>query len=739
MSGNDSKIPYKNDDGSGAIGFSIKDINDLQQVFSDLGSTVNSIQKAVKNQVNTVSNDIDSMVDTVASGIGGALGAIRQQINDVMGAIRRGVDSTVTAMNTNLSGIVKTITSYISDSINQAHQIFENVIASVKSFIDPLIEETKATFSALTMFIVQWVGGLVFDVEQHFKDIAADVGLALKPIIDAAKSVVADLGDAVKALIDKAIGHAGDAISSLLELISDLPKNIEELKLALEKSAKENIGKPIEELGKGIASAIGSALHISSIEEIDGAKAFIDQLINPASGSVRNMDRFYDALHKGQSKNGLTWLAFEFLSVPLLAWSVLSGVSSAQSQVYLREYATNNRYNQLQVADIVDAHRKDYVSDADYAHRMAEHGFSDTDMHIYEKLGRQRLAIGDAVTMWLRDLMTDDQIAENLRALGYDDDDINRVMEAAFYIPPAQDLITMAVRDVFNPETTARYGQFENYPEAFSKHAAMQGISDEWAKRYWAAHWTLPSPQMGFEMYQRGIIDRDDLVMLLKSLDIMPFWRDRLINLSFSPLTRVDVRRMFDMGVLNKEQVIKAYKDLGYDDHNARMLADFTESLSKGGSGEDEAELKGLTKSNVISLYKDAILSRDEALKMLIQVGVGKDAADLFLLNADFSLDAETRKLQLSIVEQEFKAGTITLNGVRERLNGLGFETGEVDRAILKMENASRLKTKIPDEQTLASMFGKGIITAELYGNSLNALGYSDAWAERLIKLNKKV
>ncbi|GAH93918.1 unnamed protein product, partial [marine sediment metagenome] len=41
-------------------------------------------------------------------------------------------------------------------------------------------------------------------------------------------------------------------------------------------------------------------------------------------------------------------------------------------------------------------------------------------------------------------------------------------------------------------------------------------------------HWSLPSPSQGFEMLHRGVIDEAELNMLLRALDIMPFWREKL-------------------------------------------------------------------------------------------------------------------------------------------------------------------------------------------------------------------
>jgi len=140
----------------------------------------------------------------------------------------------------------------------------------------------------------------------------------------------------------------------------------------------------------------------------------------------------------------------------------------------------------------------------------------------------------------------------------------------------------MAVREAFTPEIAARFGQYQDLPPDFVEWVGKKGLSKEWAERYWAAHWSLPSPQQGFEMLHRGVINEGDLNMLMRALDIMPFWRDKLIQIAYRPLTRVDVRRMFALGVLDVSGVRKAYTDLGYNDYNADLMTDFTIKYTEG-------------------------------------------------------------------------------------------------------------------------------------------------------------
>ncbi|GAI80365.1 unnamed protein product, partial [marine sediment metagenome] len=148
--------------------------------------------------------------------------------------------------------------------------------------------------------------------------------------------------------------------------------------------------------------------------------------------------------------------------------------------------------------------------------------------------------------------------------------------ELAYQIPPVADIITMAVREAFTPDIARRFGQYEDLPSEYVEAVQKKGLSKEWAERYWAAHWSLPSPQQGFEMLHRGVIGIDDLNMLMRALDIMPFWRDKLTQIAYRPLSRVDVRRMFALGVLDVSGVRKAYTDIGYNDYNANLMTQFT-------------------------------------------------------------------------------------------------------------------------------------------------------------------
>jgi len=214
--------------------------------------------------------------------------------------------------------------------------------------------------------------------------------------------------------------------------------------------------------------------------------------------------------------------------------------------------------------------------------------------------------------------------------------------ELAFQIPPVADIITMAVREAFTPEIASRFGQYEGLPTAFVEWVGKKGLSREWAERYWAAHWSLPSPQQGFEMLQRGVINRDELALLLRALDIMPFWRDKLVQISYNPLTRVDIRRMYALGVVSETEINKAYQDIGYNSENAARLTTFTVKLTEQAQARAEAakekakaeKIPLWTTAQTLSFVKKGLITQDRAKQELIWLGYDEERIRIYLASA---------------------------------------------------------------------------------------------------------
>ena len=299
-------------------------------------------------------------------------------------------------------------------------------------------------------------------------------------------------------------------------------------------------------------------------------------------------------------------------------------------------------------------------------------------------------------------------------------------------IPPVQDLITMAVREAFTPEIASRFGQYEGLPPEYVEAASKKGLTKEWAERYWAAHWTLPSIQQGFGMLHRGIINQADLGLLMRALDIMPFWRDKLMQLSYKPLTRVDVRRMHLLGTLDEGGVKKAYQDVGYNDRNASLMTDFTVRYNR-------RSLAGFSPRDALAAYINQFIEAGQTTSILRDIGVkGSEIPNMMRL-AGYKRDWKNKTERIAAIGNLYKKGKYDKNITRSKLSQLGLPGGVVNTQLEQWEpsaEAERTAT-FTNAQTL-KLLTTGLIDETRARSELELLGFDDERRDLLILSTKE-
>ena len=324
----------------------------------------------------------------------------------------------------------------------------------------------------------------------------------------------------------------------------------------------------------------------------------------------------------------------------------------------------------------------------------------------------------DLVAYHLRQENNLSDLAGDLRRIGIHPDYLDIYKTLANRIPPVADIITMAVREAFTPSIAARFGQYEDFPADFAKYAQQQGLSEEWAKRYWAAHWGLPSPQQGFEMLHRGVIDRGDLELLMKAQDIMPFWRGKMVDIAYRPLTRVDVRRMYKEGILDTNGVYKAYQDAGYSDDNAENMTEFTISYVL-------TQQSKFTTSDIVSAYTKRMIDRGEARSLLQILGVRSKDTTYILGTADYKREWALTDAKTGAIRNLYKRGEYTDTIARSELLRLDLPADHVNT--LMEQWWYERKDDRPNTWTKAETFKflkASLITVERAEQELQIMGY---------------
>jgi len=307
---------------------------------------------------------------------------------------------------------------------------------------------------------------------------------------------------------------------------------------------------------------------------------------------------------------------------------------------------------------------------------------------------------------------------EHLKQIGVHPDWLQVYRTLADRIPPVADIISMAVREAFSPSIAARFGQYEDFPEEFARYAKQQGLSEDWARRYWAAHWGLPSPQQGFEMLHRGVITDGDLELLMKAQDIMPFWRDKMTAIAYNTLTRVDVRRMYQLGVLDRKGVLESYKDAGYSDKNAERMTEFTDKYVK------ESQTKS-AQSDIIKAFSSRMIDRSEASSLLMRIGLRTDLADYLLDDIEYKREWDRIDAQIKGIKNLYKKGQYDQDITIAELSKLDLPADTIE--LLMQEWWYEIKgteTKTWSKAETVNFMKSGAITKERGERELYMMGY---------------
>ena len=325
----------------------------------------------------------------------------------------------------------------------------------------------------------------------------------------------------------------------------------------------------------------------------------------------------------------------------------------------------------------------------------------------------------DLVSYHLRKDPTLSTLEQELKKIGIHPNYTDVYKTLAYQIPPVADIITMAVREAFTPEIAAKFGQYQDFPPDLELYAGQKGLSKEWAERYWAAHWALPSPQQGFQMLHRGVIDNTELDMLLRAQDVMPFWRDRLTAIAYRPLTRVDVRRMYKQGVLNEREVFESYQDQGYDEKNAERMAEFTVRQTL-------ASLSKFTSSDIIKAFSNRMIDRGTALSLLTDIDIRPEDASYIISTAEYKRQWAFTDDQIAGIRNLYKKRLYDENQARDKLARLNLPADQINVLMQQWhyDKIEELDATWSTAQTL-KFLKRRLISTDRARQELNLNGYT--------------
>ena len=303
--------------------------------------------------------------------------------------------------------------------------------------------------------------------------------------------------------------------------------------------------------------------------------------------------------------------------------------------------------------------------------------------------------------MW-RGQINEKEYVSKMGEAGYSEDDAKTFVSVAEFLPSPSDLISWISKEVFEDDSILKYGLDDEFDRLDLTLFAKIGINKEQAKNYWVSHWQHPSFTQVGEMFVRDILTdpqarnrvapgssewaavraegEAEVYEWFRLVEVPPYWRNRMIQMLYNPITRVDIRRMWDLDVASDDDVVRTYLDQGYRIEDAQKLLAFTkvergfpdvvarykngwisegdvlsELIAFGISPETATRLyqrkikateqvsriaveRDLTKTEIISGIKKGLLGPENAIPLFIGLGYDEDeAAFLFLIHSEFT------------------------------------------------------------------------------------------------------
>ena len=388
------------------------------------------------------------------------------------------------------------------------------------------------------------------------------------------------------------------------------------------------------------------------------------------------------------------------------------------------------------------------------------------------------------ITAWRRDPGKYNKLFEDLEDQGWSPERIEALKFIALVYPSRQDGIRYVAKEALEPEAIAKYGLMDEFDKIDLSLFEQIGVPVETVRLDWIAHWEHASWMQMVEMLHRGLVTEEDVYEWFRVVEMVPYWRDLLIQTAYTWPTRVDVRRWWDMRTIDETELRRLYSGMGYRGVNldnyilwtkvyvafpdlvarwrngwitlgqvkseltalgmpAARVDEMIETKIKTAEPERVEKERDLTKTDIYKGIKADRITRDQGVELLMDLGFDEDEADV-LLDTNVPEDitdkvVAQRELSKTDIRAGLKAEELTEEDVVERLQRLRYSLAD-SQLLLRIFKAT---IKPPVEETARQLakaditlgVKNGLLTPEDGYIKLQELGFTPQDAEYLLLL----
>ena len=717
---------------------------DIGQAMIDIAGARNSINRKLDTQHRDTVRRIGDVL-SVVRGIAGATSG---------GSIRADVRDELRPVNTLIRTIAPTVISGLSPDLRD----IRGGVGRIETGLGDMQRGLPHVISSSVLSVLPSIGDYLMNRASGpggaITDAVTGIGDGIRDLLDPVLSIIGTITDTLRAA---GLGGLADRISQIGGTLQVIDDGIRE-RTAQIATVTDGLVTRIGTLQSDGAAATRDTLPFLS--DMAAGQSLIARELGDSGPIGRFINRYTDLEDsRGQAKlpgmrqvrptdapcggdgeellvgieNAGIWAA------PLrYALSVMMSIQGTWAQLNVLvgwcrlAYLRANPHEPPSVADVMVQWIRGERNDRDTIRGIRQWGYDEDEARRMMASARTPLSIGLVQEAVRREYITPEKGEAELIRGGLRAEDAARAIAMREYVLPPQDVIRLAVREVFTPDARAAGNLDADYPSLLTERAARAGMTEQDAKDLWAAHWELPSMRQGVEMLHRGVIDEDTYRQLQRARDVAPAWRDRLTQIQYSPITRVDLRRLHAEGAISDERMKRGYADIGYSPEDADLMAEWTKTRSAAAAARAaKGDAAGLSRAAIIRLYRLGAIDRGRAVGMMGELDIAEDAAGGYLRAADLELEADAREDRIRAILERVRGDLVTARDAKAEISGLDLEPAERDLVMARLERLEATQAKHPSRADWDRWAKAGLVEEREYVSALAAMGWRTDWAQR--------
>ena len=413
-----------------------------------------------------------------------------------------------------------------------------------------------------------------------------------------------------------------------------------------------------------------------------------------------DMLQLFDLWNRGYIKETDVNLALQRNQIPVFWWEPLKEL----------------RWNLLSSADLALANLRGEMSDADlqaYAKRI---GATPEDMRILIANTGEPPAAEQMMEAYRRGFVDEPTFDRAIRQSRIRNEWIPTMLKLRYSPMSVSDAIRAVIENYLTDEQGREIAQQNGLlPEHW------EPMKESWGR-------PLSHEQM-LELYHRGQVTEEEVKQAMRESDLKDKYIQAAIDLGRTLVPQRTIVSMLDHGVITHARAREMLMEQGYNDADA-------EALIMLGAAQRAHTAKELTRTDVVTMYTDSLLTRAQAEEHLAKLGFHAEDIRAILDLADVKARTAQLKAIQRGVEASLKAHHLTANQAIAQLDAAGMEHGQaqglVDLWLRERGQAVRTLT----EAQILSLGSHGLISPEDTLGRLVGYGLAEADARLLLELH---